>query len=113
MKLLKLSSIIVQWLYSAVCILEAILCLIYQGTDASFSREILSFFMVLLLLPSAFVIPPMITSLVFNVQEVISSYKEKSRTCFLWLAWTILSPIIYFTYSFLACGIFVDVTGGV
>lgn len=104
----------IQGIYSIICLLEVSLCLIYQSIDkAAIYADILSFFMLLLILPTASILIVLPTNLIHNIQLVIAKYKEKAPRCIFWLIWTFLSPILYCACFWIAGGLFVAVTGGV
>ena len=112
-KILKIGSPAIQGIYSAICFLEVILCLLYRSLDNALVDGTLSLFMALLLYPISvvFVIAPI--GVVRNTRQTIASYKEKASQRFFWLIWTILSPVLYFACFALAGISFVEVTGGV
>ena len=103
----------IQGTYSIICILEVILCLIYQSIDKVVYGDVFLRLMMSLILPIASVLIALPTSLIHNILMVISNYKEKSPRRILGLIWTFLSPILYFACFSFAVVLFVTITGGV
>ena len=102
-----------QGLYTFVCLLQITLCLIYQNTDNAAIEDGVSSVMLSLVVPIAFMIVPLLISLVFNIIKTVFCFKDKSPKRVLWLIWVFLSPILYIACFWSAAGLFVYVTGGV
>ena len=109
---MRLVNLLVQGIYSLICLLEVILCIVYQIMGAVKGDGLL-FLMLLPVLPMGAILIIFPMSLICNIRLVISDFKEKSHYRVFWLIWTFLSPILYITCFWFAAGLFVGVTGGV
>lgn len=110
--LLKTHHFMIQAIYSAVCLVDVVICLLYRNLDNAFVDDVLLFAMLLLLLPvvSAVIVVPV--SIVHNIQQVILSYKGKLPRRHFQLMWTIFSPILYVACFSVTAYLFVSITGG-
>ena len=112
-KKLNLFPLIVQGIHFAFFLFETFFCLIYGSVESQSLREILSIPVMLFFLPTVLPWGFAVISFAFNIVEVYTCYKERTRKFFLWLAWTVLSLIIYAVCAMYSAHIFVSVTGGV
>ena len=110
-KYLKISSFILQGVYSAFCVLDIILCFIYYyNFDTSFGRECAH--LALDLSCILFFIPAMPIGIILNILAMPPKQLEQTERK-RWIIWMIISPGIYLVVYFVAVCIFVATTGGV
>lgn len=110
-KYMKKASLILQGVYCAACVLDIILCLVYQNNvetllglkcaDWALSLTIILFFA-----------PAMPISFILNILAMPPKQSERAERG-RWLIWTIISPIIYLIFCISVICIFVVTTGGI
>ena len=110
-KKLMRSSLILQGVYTAGCILDIILCLFYQASyKTSFGRQCA--YLALHLTVILLLVPALPLSLIWNIRATPPRQAEDTRRgC--WMAWTIASPLFYILCWTVAMCVFVAATGGV
>lgn len=108
---LKISSFILQGIYSAFCVLDIVLCLTYQHYfDTSMGRKCA--YWALDLTSILFFVPIIPISLVINILAMPLRQLEpigRKR----WLIWTIISSVVYMIFYIITICVFVATTGGV
>jgi len=108
---LKISSFILQGIYSAFCVLDIILCFIYHyNFNTSFGGECAH--LALDISCILFFIPAMPIGILLNILAMPSKQSEQTERK-RWIIWTIISPGIYLIFYLSAVCIFVAITGGV
>ena len=110
-KKLKTISLIIQGIYSAVCLFHIIICLIYNefhDTEVGRLCAEITFHLIFVL----FAIPAMPISTVLNVCARLRRKDNNSRGGF-WTFWIVISPILYIAFFVLALGVWISVTGGI
>lgn len=110
-KYLRLLSFILQSTYSAFCILDIIICLIYNYSfGTAFGSKCAHW--ALHLTGIIFLVPALPIGILLNIlamppRQTETTYRKN------WIIWTIISSCLYFILCFAAVCIFVVTTGGV
>ena len=112
-KSLEISSLIIQSIYGILCLVDIVLCLIFQNNyGSSIERTLTYAYFVLDFTCVLFVLPAMPIGIILNIcalrKRRLEGIDHKS-----WLIWTILSPAIYVVCFLAAVIVFVATTGGV
>lgn len=110
-KYLKISSFILQGIYSAFCIFDIIICLIYYYNFDTYLGRKCAYF-ALDLTGILFLIPAMPVGIILNLLAMPPTQPDKAERK-RWMIWTIISPGIYLTFYVATVCIFIAVTGGV
>ena len=110
-KKLEVFSLIVQIIYSILCLIDIVLCFVIRSNyDNSIGRTFAYF--VLDYTGVLFVLPAMQIGLILNIctlrKRRLEGIPRKG-----WLIWTILSPMVYIVCFLAALMVFVATTGGV
>ncbi len=107
---MKKLSFLLQGSYSALCLLDIAICLVYQAT---YHTEIgnLCAAVALPLTCILFFAPAMPLSLILNIRAVFRQNKQAKHT--FWMIWTIVSPILYIVFFLCTVCVFVGITGGI
>ncbi len=110
-KRLEISSLIIQSIYSILCLIDIVLCLVYRSNyDSSIGRTLAYF--VLDFTGVLFVLPAMLIGTILNFcalrKRRLDGMPRKG-----WIIWTILSPVVYIVCFLVALMVFVATTGGV
>jgi len=110
-KYLRLSSFAVQGIYSILCILDVIICLIYkQNFDTALGSKCaywaLDLTGILIMLP-ALPIGIILNILAMPPKQIETTNRKR------WIIWMIISPCLYLLFFFFAVCVFVATTGGV
>ena len=110
-KKLEISSLIVQGIYGILCLIDIVLCLVYQSNyDSSIGRTLAYF--VLDFTGVLFVLPAMPIGIILNICT-LDKRRSNGAPCKGWMIWAILSPVVYIVCFFAAAIVFVATTGGV
>ena len=110
-KKLEISSLTLQSIYGILCIIDIVLCLVYQSNyDSSMGRTLAYFlfdFTGLL-----FFLPAMPIGIILNIctlrKRLLAGIPRTG-----WLVYTILSPFIYIGCFLVTVIVFVVTTGGI
>ena len=103
--MMKRISLALQAGYAIACAMVLGLCLGYlENPDRVLADWLMNLTCLLL------VFPAMPVSLVLNIRVLRGMSQGKRGK---WLAWTILSPVVYILLWSIVCATFVGVTGGV
>ena len=107
----RISSFILQCLYSVFCVLDIIICLVYYHSfDTVLGDNCAQ--LALRLTGILFFVPVMPVGIILNILAIPPRQPEgKDRKR--WITWTILSPVLYLLFYFLVICVFVATTGGV
>lgn len=107
-RILKTISFTIQGLYSIVCIVNILICILYRfNYDTSFGGKCAYFALDVMGISALILIPAILISLILNILAIPE--KEKLH----WFFWIICSPCVYIM-SFIVSGtLFVAMTGGV
>ena len=110
-KRIEISSLIVQCIYGILCLIDIILCLVYRGNYGSSYGRTLAYF-VLDYTCVLFFLPAMPVGIILNLCA-LSKRRLEGQSRKGWLAWTILSPVVFIACFLAAEMVFVATTGGV
>ena len=110
-KYLKMMSLTLQGIYSAFCILDIVICIVYHyNFNTLWGRECAYF--ALKLTGVLFLVPAMPLGVIFNILALPKKQSERAGRR-RWLIWTICSPFIYMLFFFAAVCTLIATTGGV
>lgn len=111
MKRLKVSSFVIQGVFSFGCLANIILCLLHQANyDSELGRACAHIALPLTGVLFFMMIAFGITSSILNLMVFHKESGDKRRSM---LIWVIASPIIYIVLWFISLGVFMVTTGGI
>lgn len=108
-KYMKISSFILQGIYSAFCVLDMIICFVYKyNFDNALGTKCAS--LALDLTGILFLLPALPIGIILNILAMPPKQTEGRKR---WIIWTIISPCLYLIVYFTAVCVFIAITGGV
>lgn len=107
----EIASIVLQSLYCVFCIIDIVFCIIYRRNyDNSVGNICASFALDLTVI--LFLVPAMPICIALNI-SALNKRRAEGTAHRGWLAWTIISPIIYIVCCLISVGVLISMTGGV
>ena len=111
-KALAIVSFSLQGSFTFVCLLQIALCLLYDNFSNAAVIDVTLYIMLLLSMLVFFsLFFVVLVCMGCNITKTVFSFKDRTHQRFLWLTWSIFSPVLCVACFWIACGLFVGVTG--